>query len=62
MTDYQTRADEHIRAELARLGRECEIACAVKVAAAGLGAPDLAAEAAELAERLSARAFAAVRS
>lgn len=54
--------DEHIRSEVARLGRECEIACAVEVAVVKLGALDLAAEAAELAEVLSARAFEVIRS
>lgn len=53
--------DEHIRSELARLGRECEIACAVELAASKLGAFDLAADAAHLAASLSARAFDVVR-
>lgn len=54
------KADEHIRAEVAELGAQCEIACALELLFSMRGDFENAALAADLAESLSERAFSAV--
>lgn len=54
-------ADEHIRAQVVDLGRQCEIACAMELLFSMKGEFALAADAADLAAALSVRAFEAVR-
>lgn len=54
------RPDEHLRAEIAELGAQCEIACALELLFSMRADFDNAALAADLAESLSERAFQAV--